>query len=56
MNPSFFKRKRETEQKAEVVRHCDTTFITNGNRQKMFSSEGSQALPASPFIKGKLRR
>jgi len=55
MNPIFLKkRKRETEQRAEVVRQCDTTFITNGNRQKMFSSEGSQAVPARPFVKGKL--
>lgn len=54
-NPLFLKNiKRETEQRAEMVRQCDTTFITNGNRQKMFSSEGSQALPARPFIKDKL--
>jgi len=31
----------------------NTTFITNGNRQKMFSSEGSQAVPARPLIKDK---
>jgi hypothetical protein len=55
MNPLFLKnRKKETEQRAEVVRQCDTTFITNSNREKMFNSEGSQAMPARPFIKGKL--
>jgi hypothetical protein len=32
MNPLFLKkRKRETEQKAEVVRQVDTAFITNSN-------------------------
>ena len=52
--PLIPQEERETEQRAEVVRQCDTTFITIGNRQKKFSSEGSQAVPARPFIKGKL--